>query len=51
MASKTEVPPGQTFFDQLGDRSFAKLKIDNSGIQTLDFLSAASGLTELFGIK
>ena len=50
MTSKTENPPGKTFFDQLGDRSFANLKIDNSGIPTLDFLNAASGLAELFGM-
>ena len=50
MTSKLEVPPGSTFFDQVGDRSFAKLKADSSGIPTLEFLDAASGLTDLFGI-
>ena len=50
MSSKVEVPPGSTFFDQVGDRSFAKLKADSSGIPTLGFLDAASGLTELFGM-
>ena len=49
MTSKVNVPPGSTFFDVVGDRSFAKLKVDSKGIPTLRFLEAASGLTELFG--
>ncbi len=45
--SKIDIKPGQTFFDHIGTRSFAKLKLDD-GIPTLHFLEAASGLTELF---
>ena len=49
MLPQVKIPPGSTFFEYLGNRSFAKLEVDENGIPTLHILEAAVGITEMFG--